>query len=539
MFPPPADGKVLVVGAGPAGLCLAAELLRRGVEVDLVDRADAPSGLSKALAIWPRTVELLRRLGFSASVEEWALPQAALRYYSAGRPVGEIGFTGDQLRPLAFPQPAVEHLLREAVTRFGGIVHWGTELQALTRDSGGVTVRLAREGEVAERRYAYVVGADGAGSRVRTELGVPFDGATHELGFVVADIDLDTTLQPDVTHYFCSTKGILVTCGLPDGRWRVFTSGPPGLRREDVGLELVQQLVDERGPGGLQLRNPHWISVFSVHARHAGQVRAGRVFLVGDAAHIHSPAGGQGLNTGVGDAHNLGWKLALVAAGHADPRLLDTYAEERGQVARAVIRQAEIQTRIWLLRRGFQVRARDAALRLASALRLFHRAYVPWLAGLRTVYGTAMPGSVAFGAARPGGLVPDRAVWDERRHRRLPLRAALDDLRYTVLLAIPGQADVATARLLRTVRETYGELVDIRVLRAATNVLSGELPRGSGSERARRSRILLVRPDGHIDACVPLARAQRIADRLRHLIRPAAPRRDPVAAGGPPSWADT
>ncbi|WP_346538220.1 FAD-dependent monooxygenase [Micromonospora sp. DPT] len=520
------DDGVLVVGAGPAGLTATAELLRRGVPVHCVDRASGPSGLSKALGVWPRTVELFHRLGGARHVAAEALPQAAMRYYSSGRLVADIRFRRPTHQPMAFPQPAVESLLREAVERLGGSVSWETTLLSLAQDAGGVTARLREpDGTVVARRYRYAVGADGAGSRVREELGVSFEGATHELGFVVADIAMDTTLQHDVTHYFCSDKGILVTCGLPDGRWRVFTSGPPGMSRDEVDLSLVQRLVDERGPGGLRLRDPEWISVFAVHARHADRMRVGRVFLVGDAAHIHSPAGGQGLNTGVTDAHNLAWKLALAWRGRCAPELLDSYAAERGQVARAVIRQAEVQTRIWLLRRRYEVAARDAALRLASGTRLFHLGYLPWLAGFRTRYGTAMAGSRPQDGCRPGALVPARPVWDEDRRRRLPLRHALDDLRYTLVVHTSGPLDRPTEGLLSWIDAQCADVVDVRVLHRRTRVLGRRRPAvGAGPSRRWRGRdcgLVLVRPDGHVDACVAGDRAELVRRRLAELLRPA------------------
>ncbi|GGR75295.1 hypothetical protein GCM10010284_05170 [Streptomyces rubiginosohelvolus] len=394
----PQQRPVLVVGAGPSGLTAAVELTRRGVPVLCVDRAEGPSTSTKALGVWPRTLELLRRMGADEEIRRRVLPQRAMRYYSEGRVIADLRFRDPDVQPVCLPQPDVEAMLRDALAEAGGRIAWGTELVGFQQDGPAVEAVLrGPDGTERTEEFSWVVGADGARSRVREHLDIGFEGATHELSFVVADIELDGPLEPDVTHYFCSPRGILVTCGLPSGRFRVFTSAPPGLRRDDVDLAAVQKLVDERGPGGITLRDPDWISVFAVHSRHADRTREGRVFLLGDAAHIHSPAGGQGLNIGMADAHNLAWKLALCWHGRSGTALLESFERERAQTARAAIRQADAQTRIWLLNKPHQVALRDNALRVASALRLFHLDYLPWLAGQRTVC-TRSPA--------PGGVSP-------------------------------------------------------------------------------------------------------------------------------------
>ncbi|WP_256105901.1 FAD-dependent monooxygenase [Streptomyces sp. ODS05-4] len=484
----PADTlPVLVTGGGPAGLTAATELLRRGVPVRCVDRADGPTTLSKALGLWPRTVEVIHRAGGRDLLADRALPQSQMRYYSDGKVIADLRYRRET-RPLICPQPDIEEVLRSNLAAAGGAVEWATELIGFDQLDDRVRARLrGPDGVERQEDFAYLVGADGASSTVRGRLGVGFEGSTYELRFVVADVRVDTRFDHRMTHYFCSPQGILVACGLPDGRWRVFTSAPPGVRREDVGLAAVQRLVDERGPGGIRLRDPDWISVFDVHARHAETTRVGRAFLIGDAAHIHSPAGGQGLNTGVNDAHNLAWKLALVWHGRSPRRLLDTYADERGQVARAVVRQADVQTRLWLLRKRHQVVLRDSALRVASGLRLFDIAYIPWLAGLRVKYrADPRAGGRAAGFV-PGALVPG------------PLRGRLDDLRHTLIVA--GQPDEETRELTRWCADRLGAVLDVR----------------PAAHRGRPA-LALARPDGHVDSTTRDARAMRA--RLTDLFRP-------------------
>ncbi len=507
---------VLVVGGGPVGLTSATELIRRGVPVRCVDKADGPSPLSKALVVWPRALEVLRSLGGDALITGRGLPVDSLKYFSANRPIANVGFK-PHTKPVILPQPDVEALLGESLTNVGGRVEWRTELLELTQDGDGATALLRGPDGVERReRFSYVVGADGASSTVRTILDIPFDGATYPNTFVVADVTVDGALQHDASYYYCSPRGVLVIVGLPGGRFRVFTSAPTDLDRENVPLSTVQELVDARGPGGLRLRDPSWMSAFSVHARHAARTREGRIFLAGDSAHIHSPAGGQGMNTGITDAHNLAWKLAMVWHGDAPASLLDTYEPERAEIARAVVRQADLQTKAWMLAKPHQVKLRDAAVRAASALRLGDIGFVPWLAGLKARYARTGPERYVgkLGGFTPGALAPGDIVWDSREHRRAPLRTALDPLRYTLLVA--GGPGALPSDFLDEIASKYSGLVDLRTLRA------DELVDGFTEPGGRRGAgvLVLIRPDQHVDGVVRFEDFALLRDRLSELLRP-------------------
>jgi 2-polyprenyl-6-methoxyphenol hydroxylase-like FAD-dependent oxidoreductase len=515
---------VLVVGAGPVGLTVTAELLRRGVDVRLVDRAAAASPRSKALLVWPRTLDVLRGLGGGPAIERHGLPVESFRYYSSARRIARIGFDR-RTTPMVLPQPDVEALLTQAVQEAGGAVERGTVLVDLAQDRQGVTVGLSRDGVVAHEEFSYVVGCDGASSTVRGALGLAFDGATHPLTFMLVDARVEGGLAPDSVHYYCSPRGVLVMIGLPSGRFRVFTSAAPGLTSEDATLDLLQEMVDQRGPGGLRLHDADWSSTFSVHTRHAERFRTGRVFLAGDAAHIHSPAGGQGLNTGVTDAHNLAWKLALAWHGRAGEALLDSYEGERREVAAAVVRQADLQTRAWLITAPWQVALRDLVTRAASATRLFNRDYVPWLTGLRTTYQSGA--LVADGGRRSwrhagrrlttGALLPDRLVADGH---------AMDAgaLHHT-LLVLPGRQRSATvtATALLPAASAAAERDLLRVRTLDRQGRPGAEQSGRDAVRALRavpdgSRLVLLRPDGHIAAQGrPEATADLAAYLGRHL----------------------
>ncbi|MGQ0838316.1 FAD-dependent monooxygenase [Actinokineospora sp.] len=508
---------VLVVGAGPVGLAATAELLRRDVPVRCVDCADGPFPFTRSLAAWPRMMEILRGLDIELRDPELGHPLAALSYHSGERRVLTLAMR-EHTRPMVVGQPAIERLLLDAVGERGGAVEWGVRLLGLQQDRTAVRARLRLPNGATEwAEFSHVLGADGASSTVRKKLGIPFEGSTYPVGFVVADVRVAGALARDQGYYHLSDKGILALFGLPDGRFRVFTAAPPDLDADDITVAAVQRLVDERGPGGLTVSDPFWLTKFSAHARYAARMRDARVFLLGDAAHVTSPAGGQGLNNGIGDAHNLAWKLSLVWHGRARPELLDTYEPERKAAMTAVIRHADLQTRAWLIRSRGKRFARDVAARAVSLTRLADLDYVPRLAGLRVRYAPA-PGARAsrFSAYKPGALAPAWPVRIAETGAVLALREALDPVRYTVLIDRPGALRSAVAReLLDRIAADWPTEVDVRTLFGG--VLRTGVATGAG-RCARKATLVLIRPDHHVVDQVPETRADNLLRRLESVL---------------------
>ncbi|APU22649.1 FAD-dependent monooxygenase [Actinoalloteichus sp. GBA129-24] len=392
-----AHPEVLVIGAGPSGLLAACELLRRGVRVRLVDAAPAPVTYSKALLLWPRTVDVFENLGAGPAVEKHSVRINSFRYYSSRRQLADVRFPSE-LAARALPQRYTEDILRETLAGLGGRIEYGSRLLVLDRmdfsgdpaATEGVTAVLEHADGTVERCTAdWLIGADGAGSAVRAQLGLAFTGSTYASRFVLGDARVEGDLASDEAHYFQSPSGVLVVVALPDGLFRFFASAPAEQQTGEVDLPLIQRLVDERGPGDLRLVDPQWLSGFRVHRRQADRFQLGRVFLVGDAAHVHSPAGGQGLNTGLQDGHNLAWKLASVIRGAAPMTLLESYGPERHAVAAQVVRDTDIQTQAWMARNPAVVAGRDLLFRAADRVGLIERGYLPIMAGRRWRYRPA------------------------------------------------------------------------------------------------------------------------------------------------------
>ncbi|WP_327141072.1 FAD-dependent oxidoreductase [Nocardia sp. NBC_01327] len=337
--------EVLVIGAGPVGLTLACDLARRGVACHLIERDAAASRASKAKGIQSRSLEVLDDLGAVDHVVRYGVANLPVRFHDpsggvADRPPVTVPARADFRTPyldmLWIGQFDVEHALRERLHELGGAVEYGAEAIGLVQDSDrvSVTVRTAAGERTICARYA--VGTDGGKSTIRRLIGLPLEGETREYErWYLGDVTVDG-LPRDRIHVWTSSAGMLVLTPLPHSDiWQLQNRIPDDAEPAEPSLELYQQLLDDRN-AGITLTRATWLSIYRVNVRMVSDYRRGRVLLAGDAAHVHSPAGGQGMNTGIQDAYNLGWKLGAVIAGAPD-ELLESYAAERIPVARTVL----------------------------------------------------------------------------------------------------------------------------------------------------------------------------------------------------------
>ncbi|MFF4508831.1 FAD-dependent monooxygenase [Streptomyces sp. NPDC001401] len=335
---------VLVVGAGPTGLALAAQLRAYGASFRIVDRSVDRVRESRALAIQPRTLEALAPFGVTDELIGRGNPAMQVRMHLPRRvvqlPLFDIGLTDTAYPFLLFlSQAETESVLSEHLLDQGVEAERGTELVRLERTGSSVTCRL-RHGDGTEEAVAatYVVGCDGAHSTVRDQAGIGFEGYAYPQTFLLADLEVDG-LEPGAVHTYMSGDGVLFffPLGSP-ATWRLLTMRPPDAPDTQVTLGLLQEITDRYADDRPALRDPVWMTDFRLHNRGAAHYRSGPFFLAGDAAHIHSPAGAQGMNTGIQDALNLGWKLALISRGRASEEWLETYEAERAPVGRRVLR---------------------------------------------------------------------------------------------------------------------------------------------------------------------------------------------------------
>jgi len=346
---------VLIVGAGPTGLSLAIELARHGVPFRLIDRATERSDRSRALVVQPRSLELMRPWGVADKLVACGERTVAAQMYVEKRLGVTVGFDDIGVDDTPYPfllfvsQAVTEKLCDEALAKLGGTIERGVELVS-ARDDGdevAVVLRHARgQGDRLEpARFDFVVGCDGAHSAVRHAAGLEFAGAQYEQDFVLADVAIRWNAPRQIYFFFGKGKNAVVL-PLADGLSRIIgltgqpaPDGAAGVA-EEPSLEEFARLLAEVCPFVFELQRPRWLARFRLHHRGVSRYRAGRLLVAGDAAHIHSPAGGQGMNTGIQDACNLGWKLAMVARG-APARLLDSYDEERRPVGRRLLQYTD------------------------------------------------------------------------------------------------------------------------------------------------------------------------------------------------------
>ncbi|MFP5021791.1 FAD-dependent monooxygenase [Pseudonocardia phyllosphaerae] len=350
--------QVIVVGAGPTGLATAGELARQGVAVTVLDGAAGPAAGSRGKGIQPRTLELLDRWGVADRLVSLGRSRLRVMRWTTdddGEPVGveeslTVGRTRTDARwdrSLVLPQWRVEEVLRDHLAGFGVPVRWDSRVASLSQDTAGVRVVLD---DGTELTADYLVGADGGSSTVRHQLGVSFLGETREdVRLLLGDLVVEG-LERDSWHQWAPFVALCPLAGTDTFQFQstegVDIPGP-------LTPEVYQQVLDDAGAGHVRVREVRWSSRWRLNVRMVEQYRVGRVFLAGDAAHVHSPAGGQGMNTGIGDGINLGWKLAAVLHG-APESLLDSYTAERLPIAAGVLGLSTELLGRGLTRRGAQ-----------------------------------------------------------------------------------------------------------------------------------------------------------------------------------------
>ena len=333
---------VLVVGAGPTGLVTALSLARRGVPVRIIDRKDGPARESRAMGLHARTLEYYRQFGFAEAIVDRGVVADAISFRAGKRNVTRFSLAdmGAGLSPypflLAFPQDEHERFLLDRLGELGIAVEWDVTLDDVADLGDTVEAVLSSERGTHRSRHPYVVGCDGAHSRVREVLGIGFPGGDSDQLFYVADAMVPGIDQGSIYFGFREEGLALMMPVRSSGTQRLMGFAPPEARaKADVGFEDVRAHVESLL--GIVVGDVNWFSTYRVHHRVAESFRRGRIFIAGDAGHIHSPAGGQGMNTGIGDAVNLSWKIAEVLHRRADPALLDTYEAERLPFARSLI----------------------------------------------------------------------------------------------------------------------------------------------------------------------------------------------------------
>ena len=414
---------VLITGAGPVGLAAAIELARFGLTVRIIDKAPERTDKSKALVVWSRTLELLDRSGCGPALLAAGRICTTANLMSGAKTLAHISFDGvDSRHPYALmiPQSETERVLDEHLQTLGIHVERSVELTAFTQSDSGVTCTLTKPGATETHEAAWLLACDGAHSTIRHQLNLPFEGATLPSEWMLADVHLHGMPNPEELHIFLHEAGVLAIfpIGQPgeSPRARVIanlSNAHPGQPRPDPTLADTQAILDQRGPGKVTASDPVWLANFGINERKIRDFRVNRIFLAGDAAHIHPPAGGQGMNTGIQDACNLAWKLALVHRGLCKPEpLLGSYSTERSPIAERVLKSTGQLTALGTLHNEALLALRNTAVKLILGFSTPRNAMANQLAELDVAYPESplnTKGTPPSGTPTPGNRAPIRA----------------------------------------------------------------------------------------------------------------------------------
>ncbi|MFJ3309483.1 FAD-dependent oxidoreductase [Streptomyces sp. NPDC086549] len=486
---------VLIVGSGPTGLTLACDLARRGVDVRLVERAAHPSTASRAKTIQPRALEVADDLGVIERVLKEGAVNIPTRHYDRDRVVSEAVevAAGTPAPDAPYPpvwlsQPKFEQILRDRLADLGGTIEWGTAVTGVDQDDDGVTATVQTATGEATIRARYAVGADGGRSTVRKHAGIALSGTSNpDQRWHLGDVRIDGPSRHCQHVWMSKEHGILSLFPLPGtDLWQFQASVPADANDpQEPSLELLRHIFATRAAvPGVHITDAGWLSLYKINVCLADRYRASRIFLAGDAAHIHSPAGGQGMNTGIQDAYNLGWKLAAALA-NADPVLLDTYEQERRPVAQAVLG--------------------DSTARLRAMMRAVDDGDGPTAQrGLTDDFTTgltiAYPDSRLTDGPGAGGRAPDAPCRDAATGRPVRLLDLQRGAHWTLLSFGPGplpQPDGPATSRLRAFRVTTdptatgpGTVIDT----------DGHAHRAHATHGGE---LVLIRPDGYVAARRP------------------------------------
>ena len=475
---------VLICGAGPTGLVTALVLTANGVPCRVIEKHTGPRASSRALGLQARSMEILSGLGVAdeiARVSYRLTGAAIMRGTKKLTQMDWIPPSSPYPHTYVLPQSGLERILRTHVSQQGVEVEWDTELVEAEHGGSGVNAHLADGSTVTTQ---WLIGADGARSRVRDSIGIPFHQDSTGETYYLADAALDLPVDIGDSAMWLGPQGPLMLMRMPgDSRtWRVFidvsdrseTDLPP------MTQEMLARLLTERGPQGTEVVSMDWTSIFRTRIGLAARYRDGNVFIAGDAAHIFPPFGGQGMNLGIQDAMNLGWRLSSVVARGSDARLLAAYEKERRVVAEATIRDVNARRKVFALRNPLARAARDALLRIGGRSERARRRASLQNSQLQTTYRDAVDHSAGGPGPRPGDRAPDAPFLNSTLHQLLgpdhvtlvhfspsASRSRVDRSAgaYEVTVASEGHEKL---------RETYGV-------------------------NGNRECFVIVRPDGHIE----------------------------------------
>lgn len=467
--------QVLIVGAGPTGLVMAHELARYGIEFRVIDKHASPLELTKSAALHARTLEIFEDLGVIGRVMEEGQRVDHLFLRTKYKDRVHLDFTDlentrfDHMVDL--PQNRTEHILIDALEERGISVDREVKLLEIQQHPDHIEATLEREDGTQEVcRAEWLVGCDGAKSTVRNLVGLEFEGEDYTDPWVLCDARVEWPLPRNEMTFSSSEEGIYGVFPLPgENRFRLAYTQNHDKQGNPVepSLEDAQESMRRTGIEGRVLdADQFW--VFDLDHRQAKHYREGRAFLVGDAAHVHTPFGGQGMNLGISDAHNLGWKLALVASGRAGEELLDTYESERHPVGRGVVKTTHLGATAMLMRKGAKTYLRDSAMAAGNASAAFRQRMIFTLSQLEHNYRKARSVRGKAGNLKAGDRAPDKEFFDSFTNTYRRIFDLLQGTKHKLLLVEGGDEPAVSSGSWREIADEvlkrYPDLIEVHLI---------------------------------------------------------------------------
>lgn len=499
--------QVLIVGAGPSGLMMAAQLLRNGVQPVIIDTKQGPTPYSKALAVQARSLEIFSQLGVLNEVLPHGKQARGVSLNQGGKKVAGLSLDDMGEQQTMFPylfmyeQSKTERVLLDYLTQNCCPVYWQTGLTSFSQQANQVDVLLDNNGEEIKLTCNWLIGADGAHSAVRKQLGIAFNGDTYQHQFYLADVSLKHTADDNI-HLYLAAHGFAGFFTMPEQkRYRIVGNLPPQLNgKADLTIDDVKPYLDTVAQSKIEITETHWFTAYKLHHRMAAQFRLGRSFLIGDAAHIHSPVGGQGMNTGLQDAYNLAWKLAGVVNKQIAETVLDSYAAERMPVATDLLKTTD-RAFTFILSDSFWVRTLkkwllpfilkkiwgSVKLRQAFFIKVSQTgiSYRESKLNLHLSQGTKI---------KAGDRLPYLKVFDEKKHEETDLHQWCAKPGFT-LIVLGYVADPELFALARWITQNYAQTLNFFYLPPSNK---NRHVFDAFEIKADQRKTLIVRPDMHI-----------------------------------------
>lgn len=496
------ETQVLIIGAGPTGLSLAAQLIRHGVDFIIIDEKEGITNLSKALAVHARTLEIYEQMDLAQPAIERGALIHKMNLLNDGHVQAELNLEGIGANMSQYPfvlileQSENERLLHEFLQKNGKEVWWQTDLESISQDENGVTATVkSNDGRVQEIQAKYLVGCDGAASRTRHLLGLGFEGTTIPKLFYVADVEMDCELNHDTLYPAMGPDSFVLFFPMRgEKHWRLIGNMPElegGEELPEVKYEQIEEKVKVLSKIPLDITNVRWFSTYKVHTRHAESFQKGRCFLAGDAAHIHTPAGGQGMNTGIQDGYNLAWKLAFVLNGYVPEKVLESYNEERIANAERLLKTTDqlfdyVSSDEWY----FQLFRNHILPPLAKIVLHFDAAkefIFPTLSQIGISYdkqslsrhGDDLNFAIKAGNRFPYFLIEGKSCYDDLRSPKFKLVTFFDGSETLRFMDLPDWVEHITFPLFPHIADTFGSKHTFSILVRPDNhiafVTSGEV----------------------------------------------------------------